>query len=206
MKKLDEYYRGFGDGMRIAYAEAMQKGVASLGDYMRARGYYGLTVPMTTEVLDDAARQIKAMITDTICIAAVSVLIDEFGFGTKRLQRWQDGFDKLVGYLNKGWVAWSDLIEGIRSRTGIEFSVRDSEFNTVYTRPKAGDVYADVPLIPDDLWKEMLELTGMRDENGTVYEDDHEVMRYADEFEKIECYDFLRGCAYKMGRVPNGER
>ena len=55
------------------------------------------------------------------------VLRDNFGFGTKRMNRFIWKFNEYTESLVGGYVKWKDIAEAMAAETGIEFHIRSDD-------------------------------------------------------------------------------
>ena len=124
MNKEAEYSRGRNDGLALALRIVREGGPAELERECRMRGAMGVNTSLARKELDKATEKIKLQIIDAMLIMCVAVLQDEFGFGTKRLQRFKEKFDEGTGYLIEGYAEWEDYIDSIKDQLGLELGIR----------------------------------------------------------------------------------
>lgn len=118
--KLKEFRAGREAGIEMALKEVRQNGREGLEKLVRFYGKSGISPVLAQKDLDIQTEFIKEVTIKTLLIGAISILHDDFGFGTKRLRKFADGYNHLANYLAAGWVTWFDLIEEIKSRLGID--------------------------------------------------------------------------------------
>ena len=64
---------------------------------------------------------------DTVLLMSSYVLRDNFGFGTKRMNRFIQKFNEYTESLVGGYVKWKDIAEAMTAETGIEFHIRSDD-------------------------------------------------------------------------------
>ena len=185
--------RIWGEGFERACEIAKRDGLDALLKEQRLRGAYGFTPRLTFSDLDLATDEIKHLTFSTMCIACVAVLHDDFGFGGKRVQKFLDGVDKVGKYMDKGWICWLDLIEGIKARLSVDLHVPDGDGHLLtYSRPANKDLYDE--LIDGALWKERIKALGLTDDGSQVTDPGGRLCwEYKDEYDKVQIYDELGG-------------
>lgn len=206
--KQKEYDRGRNDGFNFALKYAQKYGVDGLEDQARIRGIIGLPVPYTKEEMDEMAIATKVVMSSSIRVGILSVLHDAFGFGEKRLRRFNESYDKLFDYLSHGWIAWMDLIEELKKTVNID--IEDCEWfhgGLSYNRPDDKDIYSPDDFISPADWSQLMQDLGYTDYTDSTNPLKHWI-RSADgsqllwEYEgqagQVRLYDFLDGIRYAM--------
>ena len=205
MKKQTEYQRGRDDGLDLARRLVEEGGLESLLEEIRFRNITGISTSLARKDLDKAAEEIKKLTCETMVVAWVSVLHDEFGFGSVRCQRAVNAFNKLTGYLANGWLYWNDLIEELKTvlrLVHIDTSQLTAEnLGRNYSHPDPDDIYEEADLIVEDDWRLVLNKLSfsekpsaedpgwmdVMDNTGRTF------MRYKGQYDKICVYDGLVG-------------
>ncbi len=124
MSRLDREEQCRRDGMMYALKIAQQKGVEGLEQEVKMRNICKASLAIPTPALNEFIGEAKACMMDTIMIVAYLTLMDEFGFGSKRLQRFRDRFNLKANCLTDDLVTWDDYINAIKQETGLQLKVR----------------------------------------------------------------------------------
>ena len=203
MGKQSQYDAGRLDGLDLALRIVKADGVEALEKELKFRGWGGIHTTLATKELDLATEQIKSLTYETMLVACISVLHDEFGFGQKRSQRFVDKFSKLTSYLDKGWLYWKDLIDDINTRLDLRLDFRDLTRDTMgrsYAHPEPEDIYQPDDLIDEESWKALLRTLGFterqgnrKEEHWVVDEDGKDFIHYEGIYNQIQVYDCLMG-------------
>ena len=206
MNKFAEYTAGRNDGLLLARNIFKEGGMDALEKELKLRGATNLHTSLMQRELDKLTESVKHICFDTIMIATISVLHDEFGFGEKRLQRVVNKFNKLTDYLDNGWIYWMDMIEEIKTKTGIEITdkyINEINMGKHWAHPEYEDIYTECDWVAPDKWKAVLKKIGYseRKKEGDscmeiLDEKKTPVFEYHGKFEQIGMYDILTGIAY----------
>lgn len=216
MGKQSQYEQGYRDGMARTAKVALEEGVEGIKRELKFRRITSLDPPINVKELDRFSVPIKNVTYQTLELAFLSVLHDDFGFGKTRLERVIHGIDKLAAYLEHGWISWFDVIEDLKARMeGLQLKVDDcSEERLVayYRHPAPEDVYEETDYVDKDAWNDLLKLlhfteqppqkgdpehnTWILDENG------NKLIGYGSKFEQIQAYDTLYG--YSLAKEHYG--
>lgn len=216
MSKQTDYQTGRLDGLAMALRIVKEDGVEMLEKECRVRGAWGdLNTPKIMKELDKASDPIKEITYQTILIAGLSVLHDKFGFGEKRCQRFVSGFDKLVAYLDHGWVYWYDVITDIRSRMNLEMHIdalTSENIGRTWAHPEPEDIYTEQDFVDPAFWQGMLNLNGFSEitrENGehvVLDETGREWFSYDNLFDRISVYDAMQGVLWAKEHYGIGKK
>ena len=202
MSKQSDWQNGRMDGLALALQIVKDGGVEALEKECRMRGAWRMNTSRSAKELDKLTDHVKSITYQTILIAGLSVLHDNFGFGHKRCQQFVNGFDKLVSYLDHGWLYWFDVIEDIQSRLNldVELSALSSEsLGRAWAHPEHADVYTEQDFVDPKFWEGMLKANGFTEgvnekgENVVFDETGAEWFAYDSKFDQIGVYDAMQG-------------
>ena len=87
MAKLSKEEQARREGMSYALRVAREKGIDGLEDELKFRQAYDVPLKISQIELEHFAGTIKQTIMDTVLLMSSYVLRDNFGFGTKRMNR-----------------------------------------------------------------------------------------------------------------------
>ena len=121
--KISKEYRIEMQAMSHALKIAKEKGIDALEEELKMRG--ALKMPLTVSAAKGRAwvEQAANDTVETVLLMSLCVLRDEFGFGEKRLNQFQDRYAEKVDCLNKGYVNWEDLQEEMKEKLGKDFNI-----------------------------------------------------------------------------------
>ena len=215
--RAKDYQDGRSAGLELALRIVKEDGIKGLEDEIRFRGKANVNLGVEKKVLDKATEPLKELCCQTIRIAFISVLHDEFGFGKKRLRRAVNAFDKLTAYLMHGWLHWLDLVEEITNRMEMEVEtsqITEANLGISYAHPNLEDVYEEQDLVDLDAWKAIMGRLGFTeqedpDNKGSyiLYDDaGTPAFEYAGSYERIGMYDFLCGVEYERTKNKTAEK
>lgn len=125
--KINDYMNGRNEGMVYALKIAKESGVDVLEKECAFRNYTSIPSQVSTKACDIAINKIKLNTIDTIQILCIATLIDEFGFGAKRIKRFMDRFNLKTECLTEDYVSWEDIIQDIKESKNIELCIRKNE-------------------------------------------------------------------------------
>lgn len=127
MGKKSEYMKGRNEGMAFALQIAEKKGIEGLKEECRFRGATHVPSQIPKEVFDEYEQRVKACTIDTVMSMSFIALVDSFGFGKKRLERFRDEFEHYCRQLVGEYVTWSDIVEALKEEKGVDISIRWNE-------------------------------------------------------------------------------
>ena len=203
--KQSEYTAGRNDGLLLARDIVRDGGLEALNRDLKMRGAMNINTSLRDKELDKLCEPIKQLTYNTLLLAFLSTLHDEFGFGRTRLQRAADHLKKIAAYLANGWMFWMDMVETMKKDIGLEFSselIETSKDLQHWAHPEYQDVFNEVDLVDPEFWTKALKMLkfserprkggGMEilDENGEV------AFEYSDRYEQIGVYDVMTGIAW----------
>ena len=202
MKKQTEYVRGRADGLELALRIVKEGGVESLEEEIRFRGALGIHTSIARREFEVAAEEIKKLTIETMMVAWVSILHDEFGFGRIRCDRALESFRKLTGYLDRGWLYWMDLVAEIKQRLGVRLQlerITPENLGQAYAHPEPDDIYTEADLLLPEAWQSALNLLHFterpRDDGWMeiLDEEGKPIINYRGVYNQIQVYDVLHG-------------
>ncbi len=128
MGKKDDYMRGRADGLNYALQIAEKKGLEGLREECRFRNATGIPQMIPRDdvlaACEKYERIVKECTCDTIASMTMIALVDAFGFGKKRLERFRDMFEHYTDSLVGGWIEWPDIVEALKEEKGIDMHIR----------------------------------------------------------------------------------
>ena len=127
MAKLSKEEQARREGMSYALRVAREKGIDGLEEKLKFRQAYDVPLKISQTELEDFAETTKQTIMDTVLLMSSYVLRDNFGFGTKRMNRFIQKFNEYTDNLVGGYVKWKDIAEAMTAETGIEFHIRSDD-------------------------------------------------------------------------------
>lgn len=127
MAKLSKEEQARREGMSYALRVAKEKGIDGLEDELEFRQAYDVPLKISQTDVENFAESIKHTVMDTILLMSSYVLRDNFGFGTKRMNRFIKKFNEYTDNLVGGYVKWKDIAEAMTAETGIEFHIRSDD-------------------------------------------------------------------------------
>ena len=207
--KQKEYDRGFANGLDFAMRLVEEGGPQALKDQIRIRGIVGSPVPWKAKDLDEMFQNVKIATSASVRVGILSVLHDEFGFGEKRLQKFNDAFDKLFDYMSHGWVQWMDIVDDLKETVPLAVG-NDTEWfsNTLkYNRPEEKDIYTQDDFICPEDWSQLLQDLGYTDYQDPITPTKHYIRtgdgsqllwEYDGQYQQVHWYDFLDGIRYAV--------
>ena len=124
MSKADREGDARLQGMDYALRVIKASGIEAFEKELQWRCNRKIKVSITQQELNDASNRIKEQTYDTIRCMALIVLHDEFDFGKKRLQRFNERYNRKVEGLTDNYVDWEDYIRIAEEIMGEKMEVR----------------------------------------------------------------------------------
>ena len=121
--KMNDYLRGRNEGMQFALRIAKEGGIEALEKEAKFRQVTNLPSDIKMESARKAFTQIRENTADLVMAMTLATLRDEFGFGTKRLQRYIERFEGKMDCINEDYVTWVDIVDNIEEETGVKLSI-----------------------------------------------------------------------------------
>lgn len=205
--KQKEYDRGWASGLDFANRLVDEGGPQALKDQIKVRGIISEPIPWKAADLDRLLETIKQLASASLRVAIIAVLHDQFGFGQKRVQKFNDAYSKFLDYLDRGWISWFDITERLRKE--LDLNLEDSEWlhDDRYERPDAEDVYTPDDFINPIDWSQLLQDLGYSDWQDKTTPTKHYIRTgdgsqllwtYDGQYEQVRLYDFLDGIRYAV--------
>lgn len=121
MVSKEERLRKEGMEFCMRYLAAHDNDADALIEECRRRGVKGAApLRVNRKDVEDFENRVRHRTIDTILIASMIALHDEFGFGKERLLRFRAMFNKRVEWLLDGTVSWTDWQRVLAEESGIE--------------------------------------------------------------------------------------
>ena len=124
MGKKSQYDAGRLDGLELGLRIAETDGIEALRKECRMRGAWNLNLSLMTKDVDKITETLKEICYQTMMVAWVSVLHDEFGFGKVKLERFRERFNLKTACMGDDMVSWSDFRKILKDECGIEMEIR----------------------------------------------------------------------------------
>ena len=121
--KMNDYLRGRNEGTQFALRIAKEGGIEALEKEAKFRQVTNLPSDVKMESARKAFTQIRENTADLVMAMTLATLRDEFGFGTKRLQRYIERFEGKMDCINEDYVTWVDIVDNIEEETGVKLSI-----------------------------------------------------------------------------------
>lgn len=108
-----------GISFALRYLESHDNDIEALKAEASRRGACG--IPLTISETEEAeySRRIKEAYKRALMALTVTVLHDEFGFGSTRLDRYRDRFNTIASCIADKYVTFDDLAQMIKDETGV---------------------------------------------------------------------------------------
>lgn len=208
--KLSEYTRGRDDGLALAWKIIQESGVEGFRNEMKFRNKTGIHTNLMLREVEQFTEPFKKVMLETMQVGMVAALHDEFGFGQQKCPRAVDAIEKLMVYLNHGWLYWIDVMGDIKKRLNLDLEDTELKKNDSfgkYYHPEPEDVYYKSSLVDEDDWKACLRALGFTEkpegEDGHCIFDENRrpLFHYQGPYGKMQMIDFLNGMLFeKNGR------
>lgn len=91
----------------------------------KMRGVYGLPIDLTMAEVDRFGEKVKKKVIENVLLMTCSVLQDEYGFGTKRIDRFMERFNGRTSAIKFNYVTWGDISKQLSKELGIQFEVTE---------------------------------------------------------------------------------
>ena len=106
------------------YGVEAGKRIPEIDEEIERRALTGKPIGVDRQMEKEFANRVQYNCLDTIMVMSMFVLHDKFGFGTKRLERFQDEFTEAGDALVKDYISWGDIRKVLQDETGIETKIR----------------------------------------------------------------------------------
>lgn len=131
MGKKDAEFEGFLRGLETARRIANEvendpnggKVSVELAKTLKMRRTTGVTLICTKKELNAATETMKFFTIHSVFAMSALILYEQFGFGLKQLTKFKTEFDIHAKALMEGSIDWLDVMEGLKSETGMELFI-----------------------------------------------------------------------------------
>lgn len=113
------------EGMKFAYNYANKYGIEALKKEINFRGATNLPYSVDQKQVQQFQEKTKLRILSTVMLMSVLILREEFGFGTKRIERFSEKFKENTEQLESGDLTWRDTYEAMIEEVGFSVGVDD---------------------------------------------------------------------------------
>lgn len=133
MAKITKEFEWQTQGLVKAQNIVKTEGVEALDRYILYRGLTRAPINVTQKQMDDFINTLGDNLFTTIRVVSLLALKEEFGFGTKRMQKFTDRFEKLtveatdMDWIGNHYVTLTDYAEYLQKENGIEIKTEITE-------------------------------------------------------------------------------
>lgn len=135
MGKIDAQSQSRMDGMAYALKIARERGIDGLENDIKARGILGVNLSVSDKEFQEAFEKMCTMLFQNMKTVIFQVLIEQFGFGEKRLKRVQKAYTEKTEMLfefdryGEHYVTFEDMAKELKTKYHIDVSVEDVKEN-----------------------------------------------------------------------------
>ena len=135
MGKVDAQMQARMDGMAYALRIARERGIDGLENDIKARGILGVNLAVDDKTFQEAFEKMCTMLFQNMKTVIFQVLIEQFGFGEKRLKRVQKAYTEKTEMLfefdkyGEHFVTFEDMAKELKTKYHIDVSVEDVKEN-----------------------------------------------------------------------------
>lgn len=115
------------EGMSYALRYAREYGIDALEEDIKKRGAYNIPLGIDRKALKEFSDNVKNMTCDTFLVLTLVTLHDVYGFGKKRLQRFQERFDFKASCFEGDFTDWQMQLDILRDECNIELDIRTND-------------------------------------------------------------------------------
>lgn len=119
------FLEGRNQGMSFALRVAERNGVEGLRQEIKARGIMNIPLEHSLKEVNEFAQRVREDTFNAVMVMAFMTLKDEFGFGNKRLERFQERFKTKTDCLAENYLTWQDMVDTIQKENGIDLPIWD---------------------------------------------------------------------------------
>lgn len=126
MAKITKEFEWQTQGLVKAQDIVKTEGAEALDQYILYRGLTRAPINVTQKQMDDFIRMLGENLFTTVKTVSLVALKDEFGFGTKRMRKFEEKFKKLtmdacdMDWIGSHYVTMTDYAEYLQKENGIE--------------------------------------------------------------------------------------
>lgn len=121
---MKDYAKGRDDGLNLAMRIIKEKGIEGLEKEIEDRKAFGVNTSYSMKELNAMTGTIKARTVSTVCALSIATLMDEFGMGKVRLDRFIHRFEGKAECVLGDFVTWQDIVDDVKERTGIDLELK----------------------------------------------------------------------------------
>lgn len=200
-QEIERYQSGFTEGMKNALDILKKGGCADdIAHSLKDRASWKIG-PMPDEILNQMFTTATKMAIVSQGILVCAALHDLFGFGEQRLKRTMEKVEKAGHYIEKGWVTYFDLVEGLKDSAKYESIVvnENKEAFGKYWRPDLEDTWSPADFIDPAVYQAMLRNLSMSErieEDGAhtlIFPDGRPYFSWETPWEQVQAFDVLCG-------------
>ena len=206
------FAKGRDEGLEVALRLLEAGGDAeSIRKEIRFRKRTGISMGLSHEELEQASHRIKVLTVGTLKIAMAAAIADSYGFGSKRIRKALDAFDKLTEYMANGWLYWLDMVDELKARHHIDLSIEEGDMMLRhYSRPAPQDLWEEADLVAEADWKNILLEAGLsqgvsKDGHPCVFDGKVPLIEYKDGYEQVDAFCMIQGMLLERSRRAEKE-
>lgn len=117
------------EGMQYAYDYAIKNGIEELKKEIDFRGTTKLPYTTDRKQVQDFIEETKSTMLSTVMLMSVLVLREEFGFGSKRIERFSEKFKDNTEQLQSGDLTWRDTYDAMVQEVGFSLGIDEEILN-----------------------------------------------------------------------------
>lgn len=121
----DDLFRGRLDGMYYAYAKIKENGLDEFAKELQYRSKRGVQLVNTKRDQQKFEREIIDRVQDVAMIFSIAVLVDEFDFGSKEVNRFIDRLKLKSDCIEDKYLTWDEQKQIIKDEIGIDIRFRN---------------------------------------------------------------------------------
>lgn len=120
MSKSDDLNLARLQGMDYALRQIEKNGIEDFRKELQWRFKRKIGVNISAREMNEASDRIKAWAYESVVTLALLTLRDEFDFGRKRLDRFNQRINEKSACLNENFATWDDYKKILKDETGID--------------------------------------------------------------------------------------
>lgn len=117
------------EGMAYALRIAKQKGIEGLEEELEFRRITEFPCGFSRAACEEALLSAKMMVLDTVLLMSSFILHDTFGFGKKRLDKFEQEWIRQCEFLQGEYYTWEDTKAVMMEETGKTYQIRYNNKN-----------------------------------------------------------------------------
>lgn len=131
MAKINKEEAARREGMSYALRIAKEQGIDALEEDLKMRNAIGLPINVPKKALDECTDKIKMCLIDTMKLLVAITLHDQFGYGKKRLQEFNERFNFKAECIDEGYCTWEDNIKALREECNMKYKIRKNDKDVI---------------------------------------------------------------------------